>query len=68
MKRGLVFKTERTIPLSKVQDVQITQGPLGAYIQMSSAGGAYGVMVFGQLPKTAAAEFVAALELARKGI
>jgi hypothetical protein len=67
MKRGVVFRTVKTIPLSKVQDVQVTQGPLGAYVQLSSAGGAYGVMVFGQLPKTAAAEFVAALELARKG-
>jgi hypothetical protein len=54
------------VSLSKVQDVQVTQGPLGAYVQLSSADGAFGVMVFGQLPRKAAAGFVAAVEATRE--
>lgn len=47
--RGVLRKTQLSVPLSKVQDVAVVRGPLIGHIRLSSAGGPLGVESIGPL-------------------
>ncbi len=45
--KGILNRTERVVPLSKVQDVTVRTGLFTGYVVLSSAGGALGIEQLG---------------------
>ncbi len=64
MTKGVVSKTERTVPLDRVQDAQLVRSVVsGGRVKLSSAGGPLGFETIGPLSRAEALAF--ADELAR---
>jgi hypothetical protein len=62
VRHGIVWKSEQSIPLRNVTDVQITRGPLASIVVVLSAAGA---ISFGQITHGAAEQIGAAWATAR---
>lgn len=63
--KGIVSKTEQTVPLSRIQDVNLMRSLLtGGYVAISSAGGGLGIERLGPFTRERAREFADALSQA----
>jgi membrane protein YdbS with pleckstrin-like domain len=54
VRKGILWKSENSIPLRNIQDVTVSYGPLSGMVIVVSAGGA---IVFPPVPVAAAREF-----------
>jgi hypothetical protein len=56
--KGVVTKSEKSVPLARIQDVRLSRSLLiGGQIRLSSAGGGLGVEVIGPLTRNVALQF-----------
>lgn len=60
--RGIVSKSERSVPLARIQDVQLRTSPLsGGEVRLSTAGGSLGVDTIRMLTRADATALADAL-------
>lgn len=60
--QGIVNKSERSVPIGRIQDVSLQRSVLsGGYVRLSSAGGALGIERIGPLTRERAREFADAV-------
>lgn len=65
MRQGLVFQRSTSVPLDRIQDVDVTTSVLGgATIMLSSAGGLLGTEQIGPLTRDEGARFANTLQQA----
>lgn len=56
--KGIINKTEQSVPLNRIQDAALRRSPLtGGAVVLSSAGGPLGVGVIGPLTRAEATQF-----------
>jgi hypothetical protein len=66
VRRGLIFRSEQSVLLTKVQDVIVNKGPLIAHVRLSSAGGSLGFENIGPLRPWRADRFAQAIMAAQQ--
>ena len=62
VRQGVVHRTERSVPVSRIQDISTRTGLFTGAVELSSAGGALGVESFGPLWKPSVARMSEAIE------
>jgi hypothetical protein len=63
--KGIVNKSERSVPLARIQDVNLrTSIATGGFVALSSAGGPLGIQGFGPFTRAGAVAFADALSQA----
>ena len=49
VRQGLIHRSERSLPVGRIQDISTRKGMLTGWVELSSAGGNLGVEAFGPL-------------------
>lgn len=62
VRQGVVHRTERSVPVSRIQDISTRTGLFIGAVELSSAGGTLGVESFGPLWKPSVARMSGAIE------